>query len=231
MLGSTAEAGVIRVRYFAAARELAGCPEEWVPLLRPEMAASAVLALLGERHVALGPHVSRMRLAVNGTLVLQDATVREGDEVDVLPPVAGGSGEAVQLCELREAPLSVDECIGAVTRPGAGGVAVFVGIVRDHADGQPVARLDYEAHPELALAEMRRVLAEVAASVPEVRLAATHRVGRLGVGDLAVVVAASAAHRAQAFEACEQAIEGIKARVPIWKKEWGPDGSAHWVNL
>ncbi len=110
-------------------------------------------------------------------------------------------------------------------------MAIFTGIVRDHADGQAVARLDYEAHPEMATKEMRRVLEGIATEIPSVRFAATHRVGKLEVGDLAVVVAASAPHRAEAFAACRLAIDRIKETVPIWKKEWGPDGEAHWVNL
>jgi len=118
-----------------------------------------------------------------------------------------------------------------VLHPGAGGVALFVGTVRDHADGKPVARLDYEAHPELAEKDAIRVLAKITEEMPGVRLAMTHRVGKLLVGDLAVVVAASSAHRADAFEACRLVIDRVKETVPIWKKEWGPDGEAHWVNL
>jgi molybdopterin synthase catalytic subunit len=108
---------------------------------------------------------------------------------------------------------------------------MFTGVVRDNADGKPVARLDYEAHESLAMKEMLRVLEEVAATHEPVRLAAVHRVGALSVGDVAVCVAASAPHRAEAFAACREAIDRIKETVPLWKKEWGPSGEAHWVNL
>jgi molybdopterin synthase catalytic subunit len=96
-----------------------------------------------------------------------------------------------------------------------------------------VAQLDYEHHPTLALQELRAVLSEVQAELAAegVRLAATHRVGELVVGDLAVVVGASAPHRDAAFRGCRLAIDRIKERVPIWKKEWEPSGAAHWVNL
>jgi MoaE-MoaD fusion protein len=221
----------VRVRYYAAARELAGRGEEDVPVDPGGLAAEELARRLGVRHPALAPHLPRMRLAINGHIVDAGAHLNPGDEVDVLPPVAGGSGHGVALCAIRDAALSVDECMAAVAHPSAGAVAVFTGVVRDHADGKAVARLDYEAHPTLAPREMRRVLEEVTAGIPGVRLAAVHRVGQLAVGDLAVVVAASSAHRAQAFEACREAIERIKATVPIWKKEWGPDGVAHWVNL
>lgn len=221
------------VRYFAAARELAGVGEEPVALPSGAVTGEAFLAILGERHPRLAAFAGRMRLAINGDFAARDARVKDGDAVDVLPPVAGGSGvpDAVALVEVRGTALSIDECFEAVRHPGAGGVAVFVGIVRDRAEGQDVARLDYEAHPELAVVEMRRVLESVVRDHAGARLAATHRVGPLAIGDLAVVVAASAPHRAEAFAACRAAIDRIKETVPIWKKEWGPDGSAIWVNL
>jgi molybdopterin synthase catalytic subunit len=156
--------------------------------------------------------------------------VRAGDEVAVLPPVAGGSPAAVS-CEIREAPLSLDAAVAAVQHPGAGGIVLFLGVVRDHAEQGSVSRLDYEAHTTLARKEMQRILTALVAEQPGVRLHVQHRIGRLAVGDMAVVVAASAAHRAEAFTACREAIDRIKQSVPIWKKEWAPDGTALWVNL
>ena len=92
-------------------------------------------------------------------------------------------------------------------------------------------RLDYEAYVELANKEMARILDELTRTTPNTRLAALHRVGELAIGDFAVIVAASAPHRAEAFALCRAAIDRIKESVPIWKKEWSPDGSALWVNL
>ncbi len=132
------------------------------------------------------------------------------------------------LIDLREGPLDVAGATAAVARPEAGGVDVFLGVVRDHNDGRPVARLEYQAYGSMALAEMRRVAEEIEAAMPGVRVAALHRVGSLAVGDVAVVCAASAPHRAEAFAACRALIDGIKHRVPIWKREHGPDG-AYWV--
>jgi molybdopterin synthase catalytic subunit len=171
-----------------------------------------------------------MRLAVNDDLHVQLDRVEAGDEISVLPPVAGGSANPAHCC-LQETPLSVDAAIEAVKHPGAGGIAVFLGVVRDHAEQGAVSRLDYEAHTSLAHKEMLRILLAIAAELPGTRLSVQHRVGSLQIGDLAVVVAASAAHRAQAFAACRAAIDRIKESVPIWKKEWAPDGSALWVNL
>ncbi len=215
-----------RIRYHAAARELAGRTDDE---LQFQGTAAALRARLSERHPALAPYLDRMRFAVNGTFATETTPIGTDDEVDVLPPVAGGSGAA--LVDVRDAPLSVDEAMEAVRHDGAGGVALFVGVVRDHADGKEVARLDYEAARDLAVAETRRILEGIACEMPGVRLAAVHRVGSLRVGDLAVVVAASAPHRGEAFDACRLAIDRIKETVPIWKKEWAPDGTAHWVNL
>lgn len=218
----------VQVEYFAAARELCGTDAERVALPEDDLPVAGVLALLAERHPRLSPVIHRMRLAVNGELVGDGARVRGGDALAVLPPVAGGAPER---CEVRDTPLSVEQALAAVSHAGAGGVALFVGVVRDHADGKPVARLDYEAHPTLALRELEAVAREVTEEVVGARVAIQHRVGQLAIGDLAVVVAASAPHRAEAFTACREAIERVKQRVPIWKKEWAPDGSANWVNL
>ncbi|RLB55705.1 MAG: molybdenum cofactor biosynthesis protein MoaE [Deltaproteobacteria bacterium] len=219
----------ITVRYFAAARDLAGCDEEDIRVEAGELSAGAMLEVLAERHPRLRGYVERMRVAINGEFANASASLSTGDVIDVLPPVAGGG--PVALVAIRDTPLSLDECLTAVLHPGAGGVALFVGTVRDHADGKPVARLDYEAHPELAEKEATRVLAKITEEMPGVRLAMTHRMGQLRVGDLAVVVAASSAHRGDAFDACRLVIDRVKETVPIWKKEWGPDGEAHWVNL
>ena len=132
------------------------------------------------------------------------------------------------LLDLREAPLSVDEALDAVRHPGAGGVALFVGAVRDENDGHAVTHLEYEAHAPMAARELRAIADEIAAEVPGVRLAAVHRVGTLAVGEVAIVCAASAPHRAEAFRACRELVDRIKARLPVWKREHGPDGP-YWV--
>ena len=129
---------------------------------------------------------------------------------------------------LRGIAISVDEVLAHVQHPGAGGVSVFLGVVRETNEGKPVVKLEYEAYESMAVAEMQRIAAEIVAEVPEARVAVLHRIGTLVVGDAAVVCAASAPHRGEAFAACRQLIDRIKARVPIWKREHGPDG-AHWV--
>jgi molybdopterin synthase catalytic subunit len=129
---------------------------------------------------------------------------------------------------LSAEPLSLDRVMAAVSHPGAGAVVTFVGAVRNTNAGHAVTRLEYEAYASLATAEMGRILNEIAAELPGVRVAVHHRTGSLDVGDAAVICAASAPHRAEAFDACRRVIDRVKARVPIWKREHGPDGP-YWV--
>jgi molybdopterin synthase catalytic subunit len=130
--------------------------------------------------------------------------------------------------EIRDTPLSVDEVTRAVQGPGAGGVVVFLGLVRDNDGGRDVVRLDYSAHPD-ARQRMRDVAGSVASRFPTTAVAAVHRVGELAVGDIAVIVAAACPHRAEAFAAGRALIDELKATVPIWKHQIFVDGSDEWV--
>jgi molybdopterin synthase catalytic subunit len=116
----------------------------------------------------------------------------------------------------------------ALTYPGAGGVVTFAGVVRDNARGKRVRSLEYDAYPEMAEREMRAIAGEVAQRWPESTLAMVHRVGPLAIGEVSVVIVAACPHRAEAFAACRYAIDELKSRVPIWKKEFYEDGEA-WV--
>jgi molybdopterin synthase catalytic subunit len=147
---------------------------------------------------------------------------KSGDLTRPAPP------QGAPLIDMRQAPLSVDEAIASVRHGGAGAVCVFLGVVRDHSEGRSVVKLDYEAYAEMAVAEMTRIAEEIAREIPGVRVAVTHRTGELSVGDVAVVCAASAPHRDEAYRACRALIDRVKARAPIWKREHGPDG-AWWV--
>jgi molybdopterin synthase catalytic subunit len=134
----------------------------------------------------------------------------------------------MSLFRVIETPLSVADATAAVAGPHVGGIDLFLGAVRDHNDGRAVTRLEYHAYVSMAEKEMQRIAEEIAREIPGVTLAALHRVGSLAVGDLAVVCAAGAVHRGEAFQACRALIDRIKHRVPIWKREHGPDGP-YWV--
>jgi molybdopterin synthase catalytic subunit len=134
----------------------------------------------------------------------------------------------VRLVAIRDEPLDVTEVMDAVEHEAAGGLAIFVGRVRDHDHGMPVAGLDYSAHPQ-ALQRLRAVCVEVAARHDVRAIAAVHAVGQLDVGSLAVVVAAAADHRGTAFEAARDLIDTVKSEVPIWKHQAFGDGTHEWV--
>lgn len=136
--------------------------------------------------------------------------------------------EIVRLVDIRDTPLDVVEVLAAVADESAGGETLFVGRVRDHDAGKGVAALDYSAHPT-AMARLREVCAQVAARHEVHAVAAVHRIGALAIGDIAVVVATSAAHRGQAFDASRDLIDTLKAEVPIWKHQRFTDGVEEWV--
>ncbi|WP_328991831.1 molybdenum cofactor biosynthesis protein MoaE [Kribbella sp. NBC_01245] len=134
----------------------------------------------------------------------------------------------IRLLDIRAEALSADEVLAAIADPAAGGTALFIGTVRNHDHDQSVDALGYEAHPD-ALARLREVAEEIAADSRVIALAAIHRTGDLAIGDAAVIVGVSAAHRDAAFEASRRLIDDLKAKVPIWKHQRFSDGATEWV--
>jgi molybdopterin synthase catalytic subunit len=134
----------------------------------------------------------------------------------------------VRLIAIRDTELSVDEVRAAVAGPGAGGIALFAGVVRDSDHDQGVTGLSYSAHPS-AEAELWRVAELIAEKFKVLGIAAVHRVGDLAIGDLAVVAAVACPHRTEAFDACRELIDVLKASVPIWKHQRFTDGTSEWV--
>jgi molybdopterin synthase catalytic subunit len=134
----------------------------------------------------------------------------------------------VRLVDIRNKPLDVDEVLAAVSDVGAGGLNLFVGRVRDTDHDRSVVGLEYTAHPS-ALEELRGLTAEIAEKYDVTALAAVHRVGPLALGETAVVVAAAAAHRGEAYDASRALIDTLKATVPIWKHQLFSDGTDEWV--
>ena len=218
----------VTVRYFAVLRERLGLASEALTL--PDGACVAdLLELVRARHTELTPLLPVTRAAVNQALAPPDAALADGDEVALLPPVAGGAPDDDRF-RLTADPLDVEAVVEAATAgdPGLGGLVTFVGQVRDHSEGREVVRLEYEAYPEMAARVLREIGEEAEARWPGVRLAVHHRVGVLEVGERAVVIVAAAPHRAEAFAARRDVIERIKEDCPIWKREIGP-GGARWV--
>ncbi|GAA3391172.1 molybdenum cofactor biosynthesis protein MoaE [Streptomyces roseoviridis] len=143
-------------------------------------------------------------------------------------PGERAADDPIKLLAIRDTPLSVDEVFRAAGDDAAGATTLFVGTVRNHDGGADVDALGYSCHPS-AEAELRRVAEKVVANHPVRALAAVHRVGDLRVGDIAVVVAVSCPHRAEAFQACRQLIDDLKHEVPIWKHQTFSDGTEEWV--
>lgn len=149
--------------------------------------------------------------------------------VSTSPGTDTGTGTPViRLAAIRETTLDVTEVLAAVGDDAAGGMTIFVGTVRDHDGSSAVTALEYTAHPT-AQARLEEVMAAVAARHPVTALAAVHRAGRLEIGEIAVVVAAAAAHRGEAFAASRDLIDDLKATVPIWKHQLFADGTEEWV--
>jgi len=218
------------VLYFAVFREKLGRDNDVVALADGSCVRDAIAAL-SARHAAIDKLRGKFRVAVNQDFVDEERELADGDELALIPPVAGGADEpAPRHAALLDTPLSLDRCIAAVSGAGMGGIVTFTGLVRRHSRGTTVDHLEYEAYGAMALREMERLCDEIEAEVAGVRLAVEHRVGRLEIGDIAVVIAAAAPHRAEAFTACRAMIDRLKDSVPIWKKEVGTNGET-WVGL
>ncbi|HEX4417183.1 MAG TPA: molybdopterin converting factor subunit 1 [Kofleriaceae bacterium] len=228
----------IRVLYFAVFREKIGRDDDRLTLADGARVDDAIAALAA-RHPSIARLRGKFRVAVNQDFTGDDQVLADGDELALIPPVAGGSdaGSAApgRHVQLLATALSLDRCIAAVGGAGMGGIVTFTGMVRRHSVASDhraitVDHLEYEAYPAMAIREMSRLCDELEGEIAGVRIAVEHRVGRLEIGELAVVIAAAAPHRAEAFTACRAMIDRLKDRVPIWKKEVGDDG-AEWIGL
>jgi molybdopterin synthase catalytic subunit len=207
----------IRVLLFAALREALGELEDGSTI-------GELLGSLESRHPALAASRGRVLIALNQERASEQTALSEGDEVALLPPVSGGAGRV----RIQSSPLSLDELLETVKSPDCGGIVTFTGVVRNVSRGHRIDHLEYEAYEPMALRELERILEDIGRRWPDVRLAVAHRLGRLELGDAAVIIVAAAPHRGEAFEACRHAIDTLKKGVPIWKKEYSEAGT-YWV--
>ncbi len=226
---------------FATASDIVGKDPQTLELADGS-SLSDLQRLLTERYPALEPLWPRLAIAVDGQLARTDAPLKDGAEVALLPPVSGGSGAATATpaaeAAVPETPLQkadlVDDAIdlasveAMVRSPTHGAVLLFLGTVRNHHQGQSVARLTYSAYRPMARTQLQRIVDELEASPDPIRVAIVHRLGDVEVGEPSVVIATSSPHRAAAYEANRLALERLKREVPIWKREHYEDGSAVW---
>ena len=229
------------IRLFAGLKEAAG--RSHMPLECPEGATPADLkGLVAAAYPEIASLADACRVAVGGKFVADDAPLPAEGEIALIPPVSGGQ-------DVDRAPLDTDDdtasdrsrsaCLTTlaldstqvareVAMDTAGATTTFVGNVRSHSRGLIITHLDYEAYRPMALRVMQEIVDDIESDVEGARVAIHHRLGRLVVGEAAVVIAASAPHRAEAFDACRRAIEALKRDVPIWKKEFDAQGGS-WI--
>jgi MoaE-MoaD fusion protein len=203
----------VNVRLFAGLRERAGWSQR-------EVDAATVTDVWAQ--LDLGDEPEGLLYAVNKEYAERSRALADGDEVALIPPVSGGA------FLLSDEPLSLDRVVEEVRSDDAGAIATFTGTTRVHSRGRTVTHLEYEAYEGMA----EQVMEEIAGSLRErydlIELAIHHRIGRVGIGDTSVVIAVSAAHRQDALAACKDAIDELKERVPLWKKEIY-EGGEEWI--
>jgi molybdopterin converting factor subunit 1 len=197
----------VSVRLFAALREQAGVRER-----RLEVAEGATVADVWPQ-LELGDEPPGLLYALNREYVERSAVLSDGDELALIPPVSGGA------FSLFEEPLSVDAAVREVASDDAGAIATFVGTTRARSRGREVVHLEYEAFEGMAEQTMAEIADELKRRYDLLDVAIHHRVGVVEIGGTSVVIAVSAPHRADALAACRDAIDALKTRVPLWKKE------------
>ena len=219
----------VNVRLFAGLHDLVG--QRNVTLDLAEGATVDQLrAQLSRQYPVVTPFLSTLVCAVDEEYVTAEHPLRDGDDVALIPPVSGGSEPAEGPFQLTSEPLDPQRLVAAIRKDESGAVALFYGVARNHSDGRPVLALEYEAYPALAEKKLRSVAEEVRTRWPITGIGILHRTGRLAIGETSLLVAVSAAHRQEAFQACHYAVDRIKETVPIWKKEVWEDGDGAWVD-
>jgi MoaE-MoaD fusion protein len=206
----------VTVRLFAGLRERAGAAERVLELPAGSRLADVWAPL------DLGDEPEGLLYAVNKDYSSGDRALADGDEIALIPPVSGGA------FRLTADPIDLDAVVAEVADDGAGAIATFLGTTRVHSRGRTVLHLEYEAYEGMA----EKVMAEIAESLSTrydlCKVAITHRIGRVGIGETSVAIAVSAPHREHALAACREAIDTLKVDVPLWKKEVY-EGGEEWV--
>ena len=226
----------VRVLFFGMLKDVAGKTSDEVELAEGAT-VRALLAHYESRIPRLKDCLPALALAVNQEYARVDTTLRAGDEVALLPPVSGGSGDLAgeapkghppghgRYVQILREPIHTERMLSQLKRGEDGAALVFEGVVRNQTRGRKTLYLDYEAYEEMALAQMES-LANQALQQFQIRdVAIVHRLGRLEIGETSVLIAVASAHRAAAFDACRWLIDTLKRTVPIWKKEHFEDGA------
>jgi molybdopterin synthase catalytic subunit len=217
----------VRVLFFGQLKEIVGVEQENADLSDGSRVGD-LFDRYGRQFPALAEFRSSIAASVNQEYVSWDASLAPGDEIAFLPPVSGGSTEAVAMDDIFRIvrdPIDSGEIVENLKAPEDGALVVFDGFVRNSFKGHATEYLVYEAYEAMAYAKMREIGVQIREKFPIHRLAIVHRLGRLEIGETSVLIAVSSPHRAAAFDACRYAIDTLKRTVPIWKKEYFVGGA------
>ena len=217
----------VTVHFFALYRERAGRSRIALEL-GPGATVSHLVKEIKRLFPDLAPPTVDIVVAVNTEYADHDLALLDGDDIALIPPVSGGEDMPEDMIAITRQPLKPEEVTAKVRKDTNGAVVTFLGVTRLFAEGQKVVRLEYEAYDEMALKEMEKIRREMQAEWEIEDIAIAHRIGRVDIGEISLVVAVASPHRKEAFYACHRTVDRIKETVPIWKKEFFEDGY-HWV--
>ncbi len=225
----------VRVRFFAGHRDIVGQPEI-TRALEPGATMASLWEQLATDYPPLQGYTGRLIYAVNQEFSDSSTLLQDGDEVAFIPPVSGGTAAGgthapdphVEPFHITSASLEAAPLVDYVQSPEDGAVVTFAGIVRNHFGGRATAYLTYEAYPEMAIPVLAQLAAESQSRWSVGRIAIHHRIGRLEIGETAVLIVVAAPHRQAAFQAAGYIMDRIKEVVPIWKQEHWADGASEW---
>jgi molybdopterin converting factor subunit 1 len=212
----------VKVLFFGLAHDVTGFEQEEAEIPEGQNVAS-LCRQYQSRFPRLAEISSSLLVSVNQDIAGPSSTLRDGDEVAFLPPVSGGSTE--DCYRITRDSVSSQELIRQFKAPEDGAVVLFEGVVRNHSGGRRTLYLEYEAYETMAIRMMREIGESAKRKFPIDRIAMVHRLGRVDIGDPSVAIVVTSEHRRAAFEACHYAIDELKRKVPIWKKEYFEDGA------
>jgi molybdopterin converting factor subunit 1 len=217
--------------YFAAIKDKVSLNQEDMEL-QESGTVRQLLELFREKYPQTIDILKVCRVAVNQDFVDLDHCLCENDEVAFIPPVAGGENQQTQPSPLwiQKEALKLDPILEHLSADHIGAQVIMMGTVRDHNEGQSVENLKYEAYVPMVQKVLAQIMEEAKAQYPDARLAASHRIDQLAIGERAVIIGASSPHRDEAFKACRYVIEALKKNAPIWKYETRSDGQT-WIGL
>lgn len=228
---------MVTVKLFGMTKSLAGNQDSLTTTMSNGQKVKDLVEVLEVGYPMIGEliHKKKILVSVNQEIAHEETDIREGDEVALLPPFAGGApmdpvSNDIQLVRVQREDFSVDAVINLVRGKSKriGGIATFLGIARDRSKGRDVVSITFEHYEGMAQTKLREIREQALKDFDIIEVAILHRYGEIGIGDNIVLIVVGAEHRAEAFRACEWAIAELKRITPIWKREHTPEGEV-WV--